>query len=139
MSHLDECLTITEAAKELGVTGQAIYTAIRKGRLKAFQLETSPLWRMRRKELNEYLASKFSRAHSMYKGKKVYDKELGEYSVREAGEFLGMPAQHLYHAIRTGTLPYIKKGCAYVLYKKELEEYKRSYLEEISRKYFLEK
>jgi excisionase family DNA binding protein len=131
-----EKLTITEAAERQGVTRQAVYVAVKAGRLKASKptAETRK-WMIVLGDLEEYTKNKYSRANSKYKGELTFDRSKGEYSVSQAAEFLGVPAQKVYYATRIGILKANRKGAAWVIHIADIQEFQERHLpQEIEKK-----
>ena len=124
-SHL---ASITEAAKINNVTRQAIYVAIKQGKLKAHKDETTTRWMIDSRELQKYRDEKYSRKKSMFNGELVFDNGKGFYSVNQTAEVLGVPSQKIYYATRVGHLKATRKGAAWVVHTNDLNEYKKSYL-----------
>ncbi len=119
-------VSITEAAKINQVTRQAIYVAIKQKKLKATK---KTRWEIELKDLEEYRRNKYSRTKSVYDGELLFDNEKGYYSVNQVAKILGVPAQKIYYATRTGMIKGTRKGAAWVIHTDELNRYKREYLE----------
>lgn len=124
-SHL---VSITEAAKINNVTRQAIYVAIKQGKLKAHKDETTTRWMIDSRDLQKYRDEKYSRKKSMFNGELVFDNHKGFYSVNQTAEILGVPSQKIYYATRVGHLKATRKGAAWVIHTNDVNEYKKSYL-----------
>ncbi|MCH9627310.1 MAG: EUO transcription factor [Chlamydiales bacterium] len=122
-------VSITEAAKINQVTRQAIYVAIKQKKLKATK---KTRWEIELKDLEEYRRNKYSRTKSVYDGELLFDNEKGYYSVNQVAKILGVPAQKIYYATRTGMIKGTRKGAAWVIHTDELNRYKREYLEKKS-------
>lgn len=118
-------VSITEAARINNVTRQAIYVAIKQKKLKATK---NTRWEIDLKDLEEYRKNKYSRSKSMFDGQLLFDNEAGYFSVNQVAEQLGVPAQKIYYATRTGMIKGTRKGAAWVIHKEEVERYKSSYL-----------
>ena len=121
-----QILTITEAARINGVTRQAIYVAIKQGKLKA-QKEFNR-WTIRLEDLEEYRRTKYSRSKSMHNGELIFDHNKGYYSVNQAAKVLKVPAQKIYYATRIGLLKATRKGAAWVIHMDDIKEYEENYL-----------
>lgn len=120
-------VSITEAAKINNVTRQAIYVAIKQNKLKARKDTTR--WTIQLSDLEEYRKNKYSRTKSMFDGSLLFDNSKGFYSVNQVAKILGVPAQKIYYALRTGMLKSSRKGAAWVIHLNNIEEYQASYLE----------
>lgn len=119
-------VSITEAAKINNVTRQAIYVAIKQKKLKATK---KTRWEIELKDLEEYRRNKYSRTKSMFNGELLFDNEKGYYSVNQVARMLGVPAQKVYYATRTGMIKGSRKGAAWVIHSDEVNRYKTEYLE----------
>lgn len=119
-------VSITEAAKINNVTRQAIYVAIKQKKLKAFKDSTR--WTIDLKDLEEYRKHKYSRTKSMFGGELLFDNNKGFYSVNQAAQMLGVPAQKIYYATRVGLLKATRKGAAWVIHANEIKSYQENYL-----------
>lgn len=118
-------VSITEAAKINKVTRQAIYVAIKQKKLKATK---KTRWEIELKDLEEYRNNKYSRTKSMFDGELLFDNGRGYYSVNQVARILGVPAQKIYYATRTGMLKGTRKGAAWVIHNEEVARYKEEYL-----------
>ncbi|MCB1180675.1 MAG: helix-turn-helix domain-containing protein [Chlamydiia bacterium] len=132
ISHVDEpaeekkVVSITEAARINNVTRQAIYVAIKQKKLKATK---KTRWEIDLQDLEEYRNNKYSRSKSMYNGELLFNNEEGYYSINQVAEMLGVPAQKIYYATRTGKLAGTRKGAAWVIHSDEMKRYRCEYLE----------
>lgn len=119
-------VSITEAAKLNKVTRQAIYVAIKQKKLKATK---KTRWEIELKDLEEYRKNKYSRTKSIFGGELLFDNEKGYFSVNQVAKMLGVPAQKIYYATRTGMIKGTRKGAAWVIHSDEVNRYKNEYLE----------
>ena len=119
-------VSITEAAKINNVTRQAIYVAIKLNKLKAKKEESK--WLINLNDLEDYRNSKYSRTKSVFNGELLFDNKKGYYSIGQTAKLLGVPAQKIYYATRVGLMKAQRKGSAWVIAIKDVEEYKSSYL-----------
>lgn len=117
----DEMLTLTDAAEEMRSSRQAVYIAIRKGRLKAAQIHRH--WWVRRGDLTEYRSMRYCRLYSTYQGEPLYDLEKGEFGPEHAAKYLGVPKNKIYYLITKGELRVSRRGHHYILLKDMLDEY----------------
>ena len=122
----DKVVSITEAARINNVTRQAIYVAIKLGKLKAVKRSR---WQIEMKDLEEYRQNKYSRTRSLYNGELLFDNEKGYYSVNQVAKMLNVPAQKIYYATRIGLLKAHRRGAAWVIHIDDIELYRRAYLE----------
>lgn len=119
-------VSITEAARINNVTRQAIYVAIKQGKLKATKNATR--WTIDLKDLEEYRKHKYSRAKSTFDGELLYDNSKGFYSINQVSEICDVPAQKIYYATRVGHLQAHRKGAAWVVHVDDVKKYKEEYL-----------
>lgn len=118
-------VSITEAARINKVTRQAIYVAIKQKKLKATK---KTRWEIELKDLEEYRNNKYSRTKSMFNGELLFDNDRGYFSVNQVARILGVPAQKIYYATRTGMMKGSRKGAAWVIHSTEVDRYKEEYL-----------
>lgn len=119
-------VSITEAAKINNVTRQAIYVAIKQGKLKARKDGTR--WLISVEDLAKYRDEKYSRTKSTFDGELLFDNKKGFFSVNQVAKMCGVPAQKIYYATRVGLLKATRKGAAWVIHANDLREYQESYL-----------
>lgn len=119
-------VSITEAARINGVTRQAIYVAIKQNKLKA--RKDSTRWTIDLDDLEEYRRNKYSRTKSTFDGELLFDNDKGFFSVNQAAQMLGVPAQKIYYATRIGMLKAFRKGAAWVIHVDDIKEYREKYL-----------
>ena len=119
-------VSITEAAKLNNVTRQAIYVAIKLKKLKA-KKDTSR-WLIDVSDLMDYRRTKYSRSKSMFGGELLFDNNKGYYSIGQAAKMMGVPAQKLYYATRSGYLKASRKGAAWVIHTNDIKMYQENYL-----------
>lgn len=113
---------VSELADFLSISAQAIYIAIKAGKLpNAFQ-ETREdgkcFWMIPEDDVIEYQRNKYSRDH-------FYNSDKNEISANAAAEFLGLTTSSIYNLIRSGYLPYRKNGWHYILTIDDVMEMKR--------------
>src|SRR3989304_2423382 len=118
-------VSITEAARINNVTRQAIYVAIKQGKLRATKGATR--WTIALKDLEDYRRNKYSRTKSTYEGELLFDNEKGFYSINQTAKLLNVPAQKVYYATRVGHLKAIRKGAAWVVHQDDIKAYKENY------------
>jgi len=118
-------VSITEAARINNVTRQAIYVAIKQKKLRATK---GTRWEIDTHDLEEYRNNKYSRTKSMFDGQLLFDNSRGYYSVNQVADQLGVPAQKIYYATRTGMIKGARKGAAWVIHEEEIARYKQEYL-----------
>lgn len=123
-------VSITEAARINGVTRQAIYVAIKQKKLKAYKDSTR--WMIDLADLDIYKQQKYSRTKSMFNGELVFDNSKGFFSVNQVAKMLGVPAQKIYYATRSGLLKAIRKGAAWVVHANDVAAYRETYLQKKS-------
>jgi excisionase family DNA binding protein len=119
-------VSVVGAARLKGVSRQAIYQAIRLGKLKAYM--NGERYQVSLDDLKRYDDEKYCRNKSTLDGEYIFDYDKGLLSVFQAAQMLGVPRQQLYHAVRTGKLKTVRKNCAYVITTQDLLEYAKVYL-----------
>lgn len=119
-------VSITEAAKINNVTRQAIYVAIKQGKLKA--QKNFARWVIDLEDLADYRRQKYSRSKSTFEGELLYDNDKGFYSVNQVAKILNVPAQKVYYATRIGLLKASRKGSAWVIHTDNVKDYQENYL-----------
>lgn len=122
----NRAVSITEAARINDVTRQAIYVAIKQGKLRATKDTTR--WTIFLQDLEDYRKQKYSRTKSMFAGELLFDNGKGFYSVNQAAKMLGVPAQKIYYATRVGLLKASRKGAAWVIHLEDIKGYQENYL-----------
>lgn len=128
-----ETKTITEAAEHSHVTRQAIYVAIKKGKMKANKKGTK--WFILTKDLEEYRLNKYSRHNRKVDGELVFDIDKGHYSILQVSKIMShelrrpYPMQRIYYLVHQGKLRAFKKGCAWVIMQEQVEALLKSELE----------
>lgn len=124
-------VSITEAAKLNKVTRQAIYIAIKLGKLKAKKVSTR--WKINLEDLEAYRMQKYSRAKSTFDGELIFDNNKGYFSVNQVAKMLEVPAQKIYYATRSGYMKAVRKGAAWVIHTDDIEAYKCEHLKKKQR------
>lgn len=119
-------VSITEAAKINHVTRQAIYVAIKQGKLKASKDATR--WTINLDDLENYRKQKYSRTKSMFNGELLFDSQKGFYSINQVAKMLNVPPQKIYYATRVGLMKAHRKGAAWVIHASDLKLYQETYL-----------
>ena len=64
----------------------------------------------------------------MFDGELLFDNDKGYFSVNQVARLLGVPAQKIYYATRTGMIKGSRKGAAWVIHAEEVRRYKEEYL-----------
>ena len=129
----DELFGLADASAYARVGRQAIYLAIRKGRLPATRKtkkipngSTRQLWVIKKSDIDAYRASKYNQDNRMVEGEKLFDIANDKWSVLHAAKTLtavlgaGFAPSHIYYLIRTGKLKAKKKGGSWVISRESL-------------------
>jgi len=119
-------VSITEAARINNVTRQAIYVAIKQGKLRATKNATR--WTIDLEDLEAYRRDKYSRSKSTFEGELLFDNNKGYYSINQVADMCNVPAQKIYYATRVGHLKAHRKGAAWVVHVEDVKQYRDSYL-----------
>jgi len=113
-------LTIPEAALLLKLSQQATYQAIKRG-----SLQTKTINKKQRTTLewvSDYKKFRFDKNRiNFVDGKPLFDKELGEFSARNASELLHWTRQKMFSQIRNGNVKASRKGTYYIIQDDELK------------------
>ena len=120
-------VSITEAARISNVTRQAIYIAIKLGKLRAKKKLTR--WTIDVEDLENYRKQKYSRSKSVYNGELIFDNNKGYFSVNQVAKILQIPAQKVYYATRIGYMKAQRRGVAWVVHESDIENYKKNHIE----------
>ncbi len=123
---MDSYVTVSEAARIKKVTRQAIYLAIREGKLKAYQ--DGNVLKIFLVDLMEYDRHRYSREKVVHEGEPLFNSDKGEVSIEKAAQMLGVPRQKLYYAARTGMLKTIRKKSTWVVKVQDLLKYEKEHL-----------
>jgi hypothetical protein len=121
-------VTISEAAEINDVTRQAIYVAIKLNKLKAKKEATR--WTIQLDDLEAYRKQKYSRSKSTYNGELLFDHSKGLYSINQVANMLKVPNQKIYYATRAGHLKAQRKGAAWIVHIKDMQQYQEQYLKQ---------
>jgi predicted site-specific integrase-resolvase len=105
----------------MGVTRQAVYLAIKKGKLKAYR-DLDWFFRVTEEAITEYKQNLFSRDKSKFNEGPLYDTEKGEYSLRKAAEYLGIQYCSLYNHMKHERIKATRKGAAWIFHQSDLDE-----------------
>lgn len=121
----EKSLTIEEAVKEMHISVEAIYQAIKKNRLKA--VKGGKRWYLTEKDIEDYQLSKFNRDLQP-----IFSIEEGRYSTGQAAKILTDLIKRPFSAdcvrdkFRRGEIKAEKKGSAWVVTLEELEKFYNS-------------
>lgn len=119
-------MTITEAAKVRNVTRQAIYLAIKEGRLKV--IKRGKLQKVKLESLIELEKTRYVRAAKVFQGEDLYSDKKGIISPPKASKLTGLSTQAIYNGIYSGKLKAIRKGRAWIILVKDLISFQSYYL-----------
>lgn len=120
----EDKINMKEAAEIAHVTKQAIYMAIRKKRIKAWQEKGQ--WFTTSADLQAYRESKHTPENRLHEGKQIFDIEAGRFSVSQAStlisHYLKTPYHRnkLYYLIKTGYLPAARIGSSYIINRDDI-------------------
>lgn len=111
-------MTITEAAKVRNVTRQAIYLAIKEGRLKV--IKRGKLQKVKLESLIDLEKTRYVRAAKVFQGEDLYSDKKGVISPPKAAKLMNVGVSVVYNAIYSGKLKATKKGRSWIIYAKDL-------------------
>lgn len=114
-----ESFSIAQAAKAMSVTRQAVYVALKIGRLAGDKVG-GKYW-ISRDALIAYQKSKYSRMLKKVDGVKLFDGEE-RFNVPMAAVYMKVPPQRVYYMIRTNRIRHSRHGCAYIVYRDGMDE-----------------
>jgi len=115
-------LSMRQAAILSKCTVSAISALIKKKRLRAEK--DNGQWWIQKEDLFDFWQTKYSRSHSRFEGELLFDKKKGEYSASEAAKEVRINVQRMYHFLRTGKVPFKKRGSAYVIHIQDILAFK---------------
>lgn len=120
----NEIYSISDAAKLLNCTRQAIYLSVLKKKINSQKVNGK--WTVTIDDIKEFQKNKYDRKFSTYQDRPLYEEDKGEMSVKYAAEKIKVPAQKLYYAIRSKKMNAFKKNCTWIIKVDELNEYKKN-------------
>ena len=114
-------VSVTEAAQLLEIGRQAVFHAMKHGRIRATADANGMFW-IELDEVAAYEKSRWVRKETTrFNGKKVFDEESEYMSASEAGEVLGLKRQQMYYIVRRGLLrPRVLAGNMMVFARKDV-------------------
>ena len=119
------------AANYLGVTRQAVYIALSKGRIKYRKINDSI--EIKKGQLDAYKASRYNRAiTTKINGSLLYGNDFVNITMAE--ELTKIPRNHFYFIIQAGRIEAERHGCSYVLRLVDVVNYSRKYWESKGKK-----
>lgn len=125
---MERSMTVSEAARRNQVTRQALYLAIKEGRLKTHMKEGRQ--RVFVSDLESFTKERYTRKRSRLDGELIFDDAKGTLSIAQASERYNIPEQKLYYAVRVGKLPSRRARAAWVLSVADVERYYEKCLRE---------
>ena len=114
-------MNVREAADFLRVTPQAVYLAIKSGKLRSHH-EGRYLVILESDLIHYENKVRYNRKYSLYNGELRFDPDKGEVSVRDAAERSGEHLNTVYYLVRSGQIPYVRKGSSYVFKFEDFRE-----------------
>lgn len=132
MGELCNKITLTDSARYLQITRQAVYVAVKHGKLPGTKIDNR--WMFTYEDLNHYRDTKYSRLKSRINGELVFDLSKGKISAAHAAKMLKVPIQHIYYALRVGNLKSHRKGSAYVILEQDVKAYAEKHFSESKEK-----
>lgn len=117
-------ITLAEAASIGHVSYQAIFMAIKKGRLKGWREKKR--WMTSQEDFQEYRESKHVTENRKVEGKFIYNVEEGTFSMTQAATLIShhlrqpYPRSKVYYMMRVGVLPAHRKGRCIVVMKHDI-------------------
>lgn len=115
--------TLREAGEYAKVHRQAIFKAIKKGRLKAHR--DGKIWVISKKDLDQYRQEKKDTFLLKHNGEYIFDVEKGYFSVHQVAQIISHTFGYLYrptriyYLIRSGQLRAFRKGRSWVITRQD--------------------
>jgi len=127
--NTDTLMTITQVAKFMGVTRQAIYVSIHNKRLPAQKLGEQ--WFVSPEQIEEYKKTRYSRSCSRGEnGQLIFDNSKGKYSIHQLAKLFDVSPQRVYYLVRNKRLKTERVRTAYVIEVEDMEATKKIVLGE---------
>ena len=119
--------TITEIAKKIGKSRQAVYVAIMKNKLEA--IKTDHKWLIEEKSYKEWEQNKYNRNLRTKDGKLIFDGEktfsvaMATKKISEILENKSFTEQQLYYLLRIGKVKFSRYGGTKIINLLEITKY----------------
>jgi len=126
----NEKFNLKQAANYLGVTRQAIWVAMTKGRLEYEMKESCGLSHIEttKEALIAYKETKWDRQHTInLNGQRLHNSKDSFITLKVASEISNIPRNNLYYAVKHGKIAYERVGAQYIFRLNDVERYARSY------------
>jgi excisionase family DNA binding protein len=117
-------LSVTQTADMMNITRQAVSLAIHNKRLPAKLVKNK--WMINKADILEYKKNKY--CNRSFKGKPLYDKTKGEYSVNEISNILDLKRNRIYYLLRKGSIKSTRKGSAWIISQSDIDDFIRRIL-----------
>jgi excisionase family DNA binding protein len=118
--------SLREAGKYAKMCRQAIYQAIKKGKLKAEMINRQ--WHITKTDIDDYRANKHNRQDREINGERIFDPEKDRFSIQMAAKWASVelkrpfPEQRLYYLVRTGQIRAYRTGTSWIIMREDLEK-----------------
>ena len=126
MKKDDEFLLMKDVTQYTHTGRAAIYSAIKKGRLKA--RKEGRFWKISPEQIDRYRITKYNRDEREINGEKIFCVEKGTFSASQVAKIISdelkIPyrVQRVYHLIRSGQLKAHRVGATFVILREDLRE-----------------
>lgn len=117
-----EYFRICEIAKDYLLTKAAVYRAVLMFSIPHIYIKSKMY--ITKQDYKEYFDNRYNKKKSLYKGKPRFQE--GEYPVKEAVKMMNISINSFYFRLRDGKFPSIKRGGAYVISQKDIDEHLKS-------------
>jgi predicted DNA-binding protein YlxM (UPF0122 family) len=125
-SYSSDYISVSEAAKKFRITRQAIYHAIKIGKIETIKSLDS--WKVSLSSIKSYRKKRYNRSTTMIDGKLLYDNSKHLYSAAQLAKILKVHHQMIYYYIKNKDLPYFRHGKAsIVIHCDDFEHFKKLY------------
>lgn len=116
--------SVSEAAKRVGCSPQALYFAITNNRV--FAIKINGRWQIDIYSLYSYIQNRWSRRLSRFDNAPLFDVSKGEISIEETSQKIGLTYSQVYYALKKNYIPHVRKRKSYILNVKDIEKIKKT-------------
>lgn len=118
MSFQENYINVPDAARELSISKQAVYMAIKKGRIRIKEIDG--VFMMQKSDIEHYVAMKYKRVETtMLNHEKVYSVEKGYVPLRLVARILGIDPMFFYNGKTLGHFSAVSKAGSHYVFRLE--------------------
>jgi len=118
-------ITVFAASLVLRISRQAVYHAIKLGRISAKNILGS--WSVKLSSVNSYRKTRYDALHKRHNGLPVYDPSKGLFSIKQLAKILNISYSCLYHHVKCGNIPSYRVNACYVINCPDPKEFRKTY------------